>query len=315
MAEDMRAKSTRREAVWRQQTLKAVYTASDAKQSVNVIAALIVDDIVDQIKHFSDPNQTGAITAAVRSIVKVAAETWRYARLERELITAAMPAVEDDRTPYEDWSEHEYQEYPPPDGAPPPEQQERQCLLRLLPHIVREAIHEDYPVDEDKHSSGPCIYLGGKALYSDSPPVMARMQELMQRAIDPSGTTTSRPQSGVFSAGHSDSPTTSSHPPAPSESTVSNDGPSVYGGSEPSHDQPSDVTNAEPAPSEGGATQTASDASVSQTEGSVTTGASDDTRSETTARPTSVVNGVQMNGDGPGAGPPQGPPDWGSANP
>lgn len=45
---DIRRKSVRREAFWRQQTLKAAYTTSDAKQSINVVAAVIVDEIIHQ---------------------------------------------------------------------------------------------------------------------------------------------------------------------------------------------------------------------------------------------------------------------------
>jgi hypothetical protein len=47
-----------REAFWRQQTFKA---ASDAKQSINVVAAVIVDEIVDHIRHFADPKKLDAL--------------------------------------------------------------------------------------------------------------------------------------------------------------------------------------------------------------------------------------------------------------
>jgi hypothetical protein len=336
MAEDMRAKSTRREAVWRQQTLKAVYTASDAKQSVNVIAALIVDDIVDQIKHFSDPKHTSAITAAVRSIVKAAAETWRYARLERELISAALPVAEDPEPLHEDWSEHEYQPYSTTHDFSLPEQAGRHVLLRVLPHVVREAIHEDYPIDEDKHSAGPCVYLAGKALYSDSPPIVARKQELMQRAIDPSGITSSRPQSGVYSANGLGSPTMASYPPAtpppppppppppvlsppPPLSAISDDGPSLDGNPEPFQDQMLESQNPGPEAGRSDMAQSVSNASMSQSEGECGARERGDSRSEAIARPNSVVDSGSMNTGieeeaRPGTGPPGGIPDWGSAN-
>ena len=80
MSQKLRQKSIRREAVWRQQTLHAAYTVSSAKQSINKIAAIIVEEIMDEIKYFTCPTQYEQVTVAIRRIVKIAAETWRYAR-------------------------------------------------------------------------------------------------------------------------------------------------------------------------------------------------------------------------------------------
>lgn len=103
---DIRRKSVRREAFWRQQTLKAAYTASDAKQSINVVAAVIVDEIIDHIKHFADPKQLNNLLASVRKIVKLAAETWRHARVERELVLATLPAPDAEGVSNKDWEEY-----------------------------------------------------------------------------------------------------------------------------------------------------------------------------------------------------------------
>lgn len=173
---DIRRKSVRREAFWRQQTLKAAYTASDAKQSINVVAAVIVDEIIDQIKHFADPKQLDSLLTAVRKIVKLAAETWRLARVERELVLAALPAPDAEAA-----SNGEWREYGAPEGEDdgPGGDAVRPVILRTFPQIIREAAHEDFADDEQKASR--CVYSHGSVLYSDSPVVLARLEELAKK--------------------------------------------------------------------------------------------------------------------------------------
>ena len=73
-------KSTRREYLWRQHTLYAAYIAPNAKQIVNKVAGEIVNDICSEIRYFIAPGPKEHIQAAVREIVKIAAEKWRYTR-------------------------------------------------------------------------------------------------------------------------------------------------------------------------------------------------------------------------------------------
>ena len=80
MSQQLRHKSTRREASWRQQTLHAAYTATGAKQAVNRVAAGIVQEIKDEIEYLTCPNEQDQVQVAIQRIVKLAAETWRYAR-------------------------------------------------------------------------------------------------------------------------------------------------------------------------------------------------------------------------------------------
>ncbi|KAJ5752403.1 hypothetical protein N7520_009320 [Penicillium odoratum] len=175
---DIRRKSVRREAFWRQQTLKAAYTASDAKQSINVAAAVIVDEIVDHIKHFADPKHLDTLLIGVRKIVKLAAETWRHARVERELVLASLPAPDAQGISNEGWDEYGTSgaSSPGPKGDPA-----RHVILRTFPSVLREAAHEDFASGE---RASPCIYSHGVLLYSDSPVVMARLQELAKRSTD-----------------------------------------------------------------------------------------------------------------------------------
>ncbi|OJD20511.1 hypothetical protein ACJ73_08154, partial [Blastomyces percursus] len=195
---DIRRKSVRREAYWRQQTLKAAYTTSDAKQAINVVAAVIVDEIIDHIRHFADPKHLDQLLVGVRKIVKLAAETWRLARVERELIISTMPSAEDEQTVNEGWKEFTY------DPAPSPTAQEadnekhsvrrRRVLLRMCPRIYREPVHEDF--NEDGEKSTQCVYLPGVVLYADSPSVLARKMEIARKTADPYGSGSGTPAVG-----------------------------------------------------------------------------------------------------------------------
>ncbi|KAL4969252.1 uncharacterized protein BDV14DRAFT_165440 [Aspergillus stella-maris] len=182
---DIRRKSVRREAFWRQQTLKAAYTTSDAKDSINVVAAVIVDEISNHLKHFADPRRMDSLMTGIRKIVKLAAETWRHARVERELILAALPAPEDGNIPGEDWEEYGS---PHDSGRASPSSTSskieiaRHVVLRPFPRIIREAAHEDFVGDEEK--ANPCTYSRGAVLYSDSPIILARREELARKSTE-----------------------------------------------------------------------------------------------------------------------------------
>jgi serine/arginine repetitive matrix protein 2 len=187
MSNHIRDKSTRKEAIWRQQTLLAAFTSSGAKQRINTAAGTVVEEIVNAIKHFADPKEEEGIKIAVKRIVKLAAETWRFARLEREMITAIMPALEDE--------EHEFTgpEYWPtykPDGTligslagtAPPSDEQPQLLLRLFPVIYRESKHENFHGDGETRDEG-CVFHHGLALYDDADAVVTRMEELRSAGL------------------------------------------------------------------------------------------------------------------------------------
>ncbi|ODH39815.1 hypothetical protein ACO22_01758 [Paracoccidioides brasiliensis] len=194
---DIRCKSVRREAYWRKQTLKAAYTTSDAKQAINVVAAVIVDEIIDHIRHFADPKNLDTLLVGVRKIVKLAAETWRLARVERELIISTMPSAEDEQTTNQGWKEFNYDTAPSPpaentgNGASSPTIRKRRVLLRMFPRIYREPAHEDFT--EDGEQGTRCVYLPGVVLYADSPSVLARKMELSKKMADPSGSRSGTP--------------------------------------------------------------------------------------------------------------------------
>lgn len=201
---DIRRKSVRREAFWRQQTLKAAYTTSDAKQSINVVAAVIVEEIIDHIRHFADPKQLDALLTGVRKIVKLAAETWRHARVERELVLAMLPAADAEDVFNDEWEEYgcaderSNQRY---------HSRGRHVVLRTFPRIIREAAHEDFADDEEKAS--PCVYTCGTVVYADSPVITMRRKELSRRSYDSMGSGDDVPRSGwrhsISSSGSRDS--------------------------------------------------------------------------------------------------------------
>ncbi|KAJ5250401.1 hypothetical protein N7489_000811 [Penicillium chrysogenum] len=176
---DIRRKSVRREAFWRQQTLKAAYTTSDAKQSINVAAAVIVDEIIDHIKHFADPKHLDSLLVGVRKIVKLAAETWRHARVERELVLASFPAPDAESVSNEGWLEYAANK---DQKNTPSNEPTRHVVLRTFPRITREAAHEDFASDEEKATG--CTYSQGVVLYSDSPVIMGRLQEFAKNSAD-----------------------------------------------------------------------------------------------------------------------------------
>lgn len=208
---DIRRKSVRREALWRQQTLRAAYTASDAKQAINAVAGRIVDEIMQQITPFADPRpgRLDTLGLAVRRTVKLAAETWRLARVEREFILAFFPAPDAEYAMNGEWTEFGTSDSATTatanssragSGASSPTSNQsvsgdsgrsknsrgrdqpssRQVVLRVLPRIIREAAHEEFAEmggDQDHHAV-PCVYSPGEIVYADSPAVKARRQEL-----------------------------------------------------------------------------------------------------------------------------------------
>ncbi|KAF2634682.1 hypothetical protein P280DRAFT_357473, partial [Massarina eburnea CBS 473.64] len=179
MSAHIRDKSTRKEAIWRQQTLLAAFTSSGAKQRINTAAGTVVEEIVNAIKNFAAPKEEEAIKIAVKRIVKLAAETWRFARLEREMITAFMPALEDEEHQFTGpkyWAP--YQSDTTPAGTTSPSNKQPKLLLRLFPIIYREPRHENFrEADDDKPDDG-CVYHHGTALYDDADSVVQRAEEL-----------------------------------------------------------------------------------------------------------------------------------------
>lgn len=141
-----------------------------------------MDEIVDHIKHFADPKQLDALLGGIRRIVKLAAETWRHARVERELVLATMPAPESDGEVNEGWEEYTcgraLSESSPSGSAG--SVGGRHVLLRVFPRIYREAAHEDFIAD-DKEKMNACVYFPGSILYSDSPSVLVRREEQGQK--------------------------------------------------------------------------------------------------------------------------------------
>ena len=189
MSNQLRGKSTRKEAIWRQHTLVAAFTSSGAKQRINSAAGSVVEEIVNAIKYFTNPSEEDAIRVSMRLIVKLAAETWRFARLEREMITAKMPAVDDDSEEYKGvdfWPAQTFDSarYALSVNAAVEQFQERpKILLGLFPVIRREAMHECFKITEKEKEDNGCVYSYGFALYDNATPLVAREEELRQAGL------------------------------------------------------------------------------------------------------------------------------------
>lgn len=144
----------------------AAYTTTDAKLRMNKEAGKVMDEIVDAITVFSAEAQerTDELRAAVRRIVKLAVETWRYARLEREKVEAFMPPVGEQSGQEEGvglWLPYSV------DGSDGEEKKLANMLLRIFPVIRRERVQESFWfTDKDRHDRG-CVYSKGCALYAE----------------------------------------------------------------------------------------------------------------------------------------------------
>jgi len=184
LSKDICRKSERREAIWRQTTLRAAYTVSKAKEAINVVTAAIVDEIVDEIKHFAHHSAWPAIIGGTQCIVRSAAEVWRFARVEREPIKSFMHEVGSYDSRDCAWLESQQDAIIDDQSALARDTRHpRQVIMCLLPHIVREAAHEGFLSKAERLTNGPCIYLQGRVLYEDSTIVLARRQELEQSSV------------------------------------------------------------------------------------------------------------------------------------
>lgn len=167
-------KSKTRQTLFRQQILHAAYTSSSAKQSINKAAMVIIDKIVDAITPFANQANWESIRVGIRRIVKLAAETWRYAGLEKAVITASL--FNKDRSTVPRLEQ-------PGGGIPsaePVQIQLREILLPLFPTIERQPLPEELR-GESKEENDGCVYTPGRVLYADDHLVLASLQKLGQR--------------------------------------------------------------------------------------------------------------------------------------
>ncbi|KAL8772320.1 MAG: hypothetical protein Q9209_002532 [Squamulea sp. 1 TL-2023] len=158
--ECLRDKSTKREAVWRQRTLHAAFSCPSSKPRINAFAATVVDEVIAAIKAFSGRTKREQLTAAVRKVIKTAAETWRLARIELPRISASPPSDTDTV-------------------------QGRQPLLAMFPRIERVPLPKDF-CPEAGDDLG-CVYTFGQTLLDTSPAMLARRAELGENIPVPMG--------------------------------------------------------------------------------------------------------------------------------
>ena len=168
----IRVKSERREAVWRQITLRAAYTGPQAKKAIRLVGEKIVEEILDEIKWFTDEDEWSSLDLRVQCVVKAAAELWRYAKLERELVTASMPNVTG--LGRDEWDEMNQT------SGQVGEEFEHTFLLGVRTHVARDAVHRAYLAPHESSETRPITFLRGMALYNDSEVILARRREMME---------------------------------------------------------------------------------------------------------------------------------------
>ncbi|RPB02251.1 hypothetical protein L873DRAFT_1878398, partial [Choiromyces venosus 120613-1] len=179
MSKQLREKSTRKEAIWRYYTLLAGYTASNAKRTASVAATNVIEEIAGHVKPFADQNRMEVITSGISRIVKFAIETWRHARVEREIFTASMSL---DVSNENSWIGHLYEQEKPYADNPTLVGQLRslrcrhEIILPLLPIFSREgtlpSLHRPGASLDDGF-----VFSKGIALYMDSLPALQRSIE------------------------------------------------------------------------------------------------------------------------------------------
>ena len=158
--ECLRGKSTKREAIWRQRTLHAAFSCPSSKPRINTFAAGVVDEVIAAITPFVARNIREGLKAAVRKVIKTAAETWRLARIELPRIMASSAS---DRSR----GHHE-----------------GETLLSIFPRIERVALPKDFRPDAEEDDEG-CVYTNGQTLFSHSPAILARRAELGENVTVP----------------------------------------------------------------------------------------------------------------------------------
>lgn len=179
MSKQLREKSTRKEAIWRYYTLLAGYTGSNAKRTASVAASNVIEEIAGHVKPFADQNRMDVITSGISRIVKFAVETWRHARVEREIFTASISL---DGTDENLWLGHLYEHEKPYADNPALVAQlkslrgRHEIILPLLPIFSREGTLPSLHRPGASLDSG-VVFSKGIALYMDCLPALQRSIE------------------------------------------------------------------------------------------------------------------------------------------
>jgi hypothetical protein len=170
----IRSKSERREAAWRQITLRSAYTGAQAKKAIHLVGHKTVEEILGEIKWFTHEDEWPSLTLSVQFVVKAAAELWRFAKLERELVRVSMPSATG--LVRDEWHRM--------DRASTEAGEESDCtlVLSVTPHVARDAVHEEYPLAQERSERGPLTFLRGLALYSDSEIIVTRRREVLAQS-------------------------------------------------------------------------------------------------------------------------------------
>ncbi|KAL8957514.1 MAG: hypothetical protein Q9183_006038, partial [Haloplaca sp. 2 TL-2023] len=149
------SKSTKKEAVWRQRLLHAAFSSPSAKGRINRFAMTVIEDIEGAVGPWIEKSKGEEMRREVRLVVKVAAETWRSARIELGRV-----GVREMEKPLEG-----------------------EVLFELFPRIGREGLAREFR-GEGKEDPG-CIYSAGNIMTTNSPEVLLRRKEMGENVVVP----------------------------------------------------------------------------------------------------------------------------------
>ncbi|KAF2753242.1 hypothetical protein EJ05DRAFT_224310 [Pseudovirgaria hyperparasitica] len=184
MSSHLQLKSTKKEAIWRQHTLTAAFQCDGAKAQINSVAGSVVEDITAALKPFALPAARSDVNAAVRRIVKLAAETWRLARLERDCITASMGDAPPGAAlwlPYDTSTatlEGDVSLSRCAPDMPAHANADAKVVLRVFPSFRRAPTPREMRLTDEEADDKGCVYSCGLALYEDSDVIVERREEL-----------------------------------------------------------------------------------------------------------------------------------------
>jgi hypothetical protein len=152
--------------------LRSVFTGAQAKKAIHLVGHKTVEEILGEIKWFTEEDEWSSLTFRVQFVVKAAAELWRFAKLERALVTVSMPSAAG-LVP-DEWHEMDWR------SGQAGDKKERTLVLGVRPHVARDALHKEYLVPHERSETGPLTFLQGLALYNDSEVIVTRRREIME---------------------------------------------------------------------------------------------------------------------------------------
>ena len=135
--------------------MHAAFSSPSAKGRINRFAMTVIEEIEGALGPWIEKSKGEEMRREVRLVVKVAAETWRSARIELGRV-----GIREMEKP-----------------------QEGEVLFELFPRVGREGLAREFR-GEAREDPG-CVYSAGKIITTNSPEVLMRRKELGENVVLP----------------------------------------------------------------------------------------------------------------------------------